>query len=122
MDHKAKFESLTSADEPVLSLYLFGWSDGKGDGGDYGLNVGPPETTFTTLINTTYMFQPSPNFTLQCRPFKMTKAQFDYLQDHDLDTEDFLKTLGDLPAVAYQLDLSKHKDAASALSMLKEML
>ncbi|MDV7341510.1 hypothetical protein RYZ26_18010 [Terasakiella sp. A23] len=122
MDHKAKFESLADEGGALLSLFLFGWVDNKGNGGDYGLNVGPAENTFTTLINTTYMFQPFPNFILQCRPFEMNKAQFDYLQDNDLDTEEFLMTLGDLPDVAYQIDLSKHKDAACALSMLKQLL
>ncbi|SCA55802.1 hypothetical protein MTBPR1_120108 [Candidatus Terasakiella magnetica] len=121
MDHIAQFNQRASQDAALLDLYLFGWFDAKGDGGDYGLNIGPVQNTFQTLISTTYMFQPEPQFTLQCRAFQMTKAQFDYLQDHDLDTEDFLSQLGPLPEVAYSLDLSNFKDAASALEAMQAL-
>lgn len=122
MDHKAKFQSLADTDAATLKLHLFGWTDESGNGGDYGLNVGAVENTFTTLINTTYMFQPEPAFVLHCRPFEMKAAQFDYLQDHDLDTEVFLSSLGDLPAISHELDLSLYKDATSALAGLKAIL
>jgi len=122
MDHKAKFQSLAETDTAVVKLHLFGWTDKSGNGGDYGLNVGAVENTFTTLINTTYMFQPEPAFVLHCRPFEMSAAQFDYLQDHDLDTQEFLSSLGDLPAVSHELDLSLYKDATSALAGLKAIL
>lgn len=122
MDHKAKFESLSKEASARVKLHLFGWSDQAGNAGDYGLNVGPVETTFTMLINTTYMFQPDPAFVLHCRPFDLTQAQFEYVQDHDLDTEEFLSGLGPLPAISHELDLAKYKDSASALEGLKAIL
>lgn len=120
MDHLTEFTRRGAAE--MLELYLFGWVDGQGNGGDYGLNVGPVKKTFTTLISTTYMFQPEPEFTLQCRPFVMSAAQFDYLQDHDLDTQDFLSMLGSLPEAVYELDLSKYKDAQSALEAMEVLV
>ncbi len=120
MDHLTEFTRRGGTE--TLALYLFGWVDAKGNGGDYGLNVGPAERTFTTLITTTYMFQPEPEFTLHCRPFVMSAAQFEYLQDHDLDTQDFLSTLGPLPEIVYELDLSRYKDAQTALEAMKILL
>lgn len=122
MDHIARYQDLANDGAQKLQLFLFGWVDGKGDGGDYGLNTGPCEKTFQTLISTTYMFQPNPTFTLQCRPYEMTPAQFDYVQAHDLDTQAFLEKLGPLAPVKYELDLSRFKDAASALAALDGLL
>jgi len=121
MDHKVEFEKRAQASDKMLDMFLFGWIDGEGNSGDYGLIDGLLNKTFETLINTTYAFQPEPKFTLQCRLFKMNMDQFTYLQDHDLDTEDFLSTIGALPDVAYSLDLANHKDAASALEQLAEL-
>ncbi|NVJ90402.1 MAG: hypothetical protein HWE34_02030 [Methylocystaceae bacterium] len=120
MDHLTEFTRRGGSE--TLVLYLFGWVDGQGNGGDYGLNVGPVKKTFTTLITTTYMFQPEPEFTLQCRSFVMSAAQFDYLQDHDLDTQDFLSTLGPLPAIVYELDLSSYRDAQAALEAMEVLV
>lgn len=122
MDHISQYKSLGSNGQEMLELYLFGWVDAQGDGGDYGLNTGPCEKTFTTLISTTYMFQPEPAFILQCRPYEMTLAQFEYVQEHDLDTQDFLEQLGPLPQVKYQLDLSEYKEASAALAALDDLL
>jgi hypothetical protein len=121
MDHKIEFESRAGGEAVQVDLFLFGWVDGDGNSGDYGLIDGAPLKTFSTLINTTYMFQPEPTFTLQCRPFHMSVAQFDYLQDHDLDTQEFLSSISTLPEVLYALDLKKHSDAASALLAIENI-
>jgi len=118
MSHIEEFEKRAEDDSAPQTLYLFGWVDKAGNGGDYGLNQPPALKTFQMLISTTYMFQPEPQFTLRCRPFTMTQAQFDYLQDHDLDTESFLSQLGPLPDVSFELDLSLYKDAQSAINAL----
>lgn len=118
MSHKDEFDQRADAGKQALEFFLFGWRDGEGNGGDYGLNHGPIEKTLTTLINTTYMFQPEPKFILQGRRFFMSAEQFNYLQDHDLDTEDFLSSLGPLPEVVCELDLSQYKNAAEALGAL----
>jgi hypothetical protein len=120
MDHLTEFTRRGGTE--TLELYLFGWVDGQGNGGDYGLNVGPAKKTFTTLITTTFMFQPEPEFTLQCRPFVMSAAQFEYLQDHDLDTQGFLSTLGPLPEVVYELDLSQYTDGQAALLAMEVLV
>jgi len=122
MDHKTEFEKRKGALETHFDLYLFGWTDEQGNGGDYGLNYGPAEKTFTTLINTTYMFQPEPKFKLECRKYRMSLEQFEYLQDHDLDTQDFLSTLGPLPKPESVLNLANYSDAASALTGLQDVL
>jgi|GEM_PF-1915025 len=122
MDHKAEFEKCANTSDALVDVYLFGWVDGEGNSGDYGLIDGASSKTFSTLINTTYMFQPEPKFTLQSRPFKMSTKQFVYLQDNDLDTEEFLSSLGALPEVAYSLNLSKYSDASSALVAMATML
>lgn len=122
MDHKAEFEKRANTSDALVDVFLFGWVDGEGNSGDYGLIDGAPSKTFSTLINTTYMFQPEPKFTLQSRPFEMSQEQFVYLQDNDLDTEEFLSTIGTLPSVAYSLDLLKHSDANSALSAMTTVL
>lgn len=122
MDHIARYQELAVGTDEKLELFLFGWVDDLGNGDDYGLNTGPCEKTFKMLITTTYMFQPEPVFTLQCRPYEMTPAQFAYVQEHDLDTQAFLEKLGPLPEVLYQLELSKHKDAASALAAMENLL
>jgi hypothetical protein len=121
MNHKDEFEKRAGTTGESIELFLFGWVDGEGNGGDYGLNNGPAINTLTTLINTTYMFQPEPKFTLQGRKFLMTPAQFEYLQDHDLDTQDFLSSIGPLPDVEFELDLSQYSDAASALAACNEL-
>ncbi len=118
MNHKDEFQKRAGEDADQVELFLFGWIDAEGNGGDYGLNDGPMEKTLTTLISTTYMFQPEPKFTLQGRSFQMTQEQFEYLQDHDLDTQEFLSTLGPLPEVSFELDLSQYKDAAVALAAI----
>lgn len=122
MDHITRYQELATSADTKLELFLFGWVDAHGDGDDYGLNTGPVEKTFNTLISTTYMFQPEPTFTLQCRPYEMTPAQFEYVQEHDLDTQAFLEKLGPLPDVIYELDLSVYKDAASALAAVQDLL
>lgn len=122
MNHKDEYLKRAGEEEHNVELFLFGWVDDAGNGGDYGLNVGPASKTFTTLISTTYMFQPEPKFTLQCRAFQMSARQFEFLQDHDLDTQDFLATLGPLPDVAFELDLRDHPDAASALLKMEQVL
>ncbi|WP_135076416.1 hypothetical protein [Terasakiella sp. SH-1] len=122
MDHLAEFKALFCETDEQLELFLFGWTGPDGKGGDYGLNVGPAQKTFQTLITTTYMFQPEPAFTLQCRAMHMTQAQFEYLQNHDLDTEAFLSQLGQLPPATYTLDLSQHKDAATALAAMETLI
>ncbi|WP_419799253.1 MAG: hypothetical protein ACNI26_06205 [Terasakiella sp.] len=121
MTHIDKFNDLLSQEDENVDLYLFGWFDNTGNTGDYGLNVPPAHKTFQTLVTTTYMFQSEPSFTLCCRPFKMSQAQFDYLQEHDLDTQEFLATLGPLPDITFALDLSQHKDVNSALDTIKDL-
>ncbi|WP_417790442.1 hypothetical protein [Terasakiella pusilla] len=122
MDHIAQYHKRATPAEEKLELFLFGWRDAQGGGDDYGLNTGPCEKTFNTLISTTYMFQPNPAFTLLCRPYEMTSAQFEYVQEHDLDTQAFLEKLGPLPEIRYALDLSQYKDAPSALAALEDLL
>jgi len=121
MTHIDKFNDLSQKDDNVVDLYLFGWFDKTGNTGDYGLNVAPAHKTFKTLITTTYMFQSKPAFTLYCRPFKMSQAQFEYLQEHDLDTQDFLSRLGSLPEISFALNLSEHKDVNSALDAISDL-
>jgi hypothetical protein len=117
-DHWDEFQKRgTSKGEP-LSLFLFAWRDAKGQSGEYGLNVGPAHKTFQTLIQTTYMFQDKPSFQLYCRPFEMTAEQFEYLQEHDLDTEEFLKGMGPLPEICTEIDLSLYASASEALESI----
>ncbi|WP_417840720.1 hypothetical protein [Terasakiella sp.] len=121
MTHIDKFNDLANPNGEIVDLYLFGWFDDKGTTGDYGLNVAPAHKTFQTLITTTYMFQSEPAFTLCCRPFKMSQAQFEYLQEHDLDTQDFLSNLGPLPDIVFSVNLSQHKDVNSALAAISDL-
>ncbi len=121
MTHIDKFNDLSQKGGAIVDLYLFGWFDKAGNTGDYGLNVAPAQKTFQTLITTTYMFQSEPTFTLCCRPFKMSQEQFEYLQEHDLDTQDFLSNLGTLPDIAFSVDLSQHNDVNSALATIKDL-
>ncbi len=117
-DHLNEFRKRANLEKEQQSLFLFGWRDEQGQGGDYGLNVGPAQKTFQTLIQTTYMFQDRPSFRIYCRPFEMTQEQFEYLQEYDLDTEAFLVQLGPLPEVCCEVDLSQYASAFSALEGL----
>ena len=120
-DHIKALDQLAQQDADMLDLFHFDWIDDQGGSGDYGLNVGPAEKTFQTLISTTYMFQPNPAFKLRCRAFQFSNVQFEYLQDHDLDTLAFFEQLGPLPDVVYEIDLSLYKDAQSALEAMQEI-
>lgn len=120
MDFIAEYQNRADQGGAPLKLFLFGWTDNQGNVGDYGLNLGPASKTFRTLISTTYMFQPEPAFKLQCRAFEMSPAQFEFLQDHDLDQEEFLLQLGPLPEICYELDLALFKSAQEALAELEK--
>jgi hypothetical protein len=121
MTHIDEFHKHADSNSVKIDLYWFGWFDKTQNRGNYGLNVAPAHKTLQTLITTTYMFQSAPQFTIYCRPFKMTQTQFDYLQDHDLDTEEFLACLGPLPDIVFSLDLSQYNDVAHALKEIENL-
>lgn len=115
------FMQLGANGEPKQEFFLFAWRDGKGGCGDYGLNEPPVSQTMRQLIQTTYVFQDAPAFTLYCRPVQLTQAQFEYLLDHDLDTEAFFEQQGLLSPSCYEIDLAQYKDGAAALDAMEKI-
>lgn len=99
----------------MIPYWYFSWRDSSGKEGHYGLNDLPlVEQTMQMVLNTTYMVQDNPAFTIEGREYVMTAAQADYLMDHDLDTSAFLtQALGEKPAI-FALDLTGYQSSEEA--------